>query len=281
MKLNIKKKGKRRKPKTPKETYVAKSFVRNLNKSLGKNSASRQPEKADKIFKINNLVDLRLIQNKTYIYVDNLRFVQCFNVLLNIGEDISRAHESIKNMDQANRLFKGRYGQWFAKISPEEEFMAHCSNIQAFFENQLNTDILHTDVAFPLLGELVNLGYKPAESVFSKEIVKRYNTGTRESRRFLILEGYLNYLNKEEKKELKKEKHLHPLEFYRVSKRRYREIDSILDEYNKITQFNKKKLIKIFEFEYRPSKFKEVEFKYPLSTLLDSDKINENLMPIQ
>ena len=60
----------------------------------------------------------------------------------------------------------------FRSNTPEEEFMAHCSNIQAFFENELNTDILHSDIAFPLLKKLVRLGYKPAEEVFNKRSLK-------------------------------------------------------------------------------------------------------------
>jgi len=46
--------------------------------------------------------------------------------------------------------------------------------------------------------------YKPAIRVFKEEIVRRFNDGTKNSRSFLINEGYLNYLNEEEKQELEK-----------------------------------------------------------------------------
>ena len=87
-------------------------------------------------------------------------------------------------------------------ISPEEEFMGHCSNIQAFFENGLNTNILHTNIAFPLLKKLVDLNFEPARRVFKQEIAVRFNEGTQNSRYFLSSGGYLNYLNKEEKEAL-------------------------------------------------------------------------------
>ena len=87
-------------------------------------------------------------------------------------------------------------------ISPEEEFMGHCSNIQAFFENGLNTDILHTNIAFPLLKKLVDQNFEPARRVFKQEIAVRFNEGTQNSRYFLNSGGYLNYLNEEEKQAL-------------------------------------------------------------------------------
>ncbi|MFX1479113.1 MAG: Rab family GTPase, partial [Promethearchaeota archaeon] len=69
----------------------------------------------------------------------------------------------------------------------------------AFFENGLNTDILHTNIAFPLLNALVREGFQPAQKIFKEEIARRFNEGTFNSRRFLYLQGYLNYLSREEK----------------------------------------------------------------------------------
>ncbi|MBA7525335.1 hypothetical protein ES705_17486 [subsurface metagenome] len=176
-------------------------------------------------------------------------------------------------MDEASRRLRGGYSQWFTRISPEEEFMAHCSNIQAFFENELNTDILHSDIAFPLLRKLVSLRYKPAKRVFNKEIVKRYNEGTWKTRMFLKSEGYLKYLNREEKRVLEKDKHLETYTYDRIPKPRDRKIESILDETPKIIVGFKVEPIRIFEYNDKASEFKEVQKKYPLSTLLDSDKI--------
>ncbi|MFX1532480.1 MAG: hypothetical protein ACFFBC_15290 [Promethearchaeota archaeon] len=258
---------------TPEEIYAAKSFIRNLSRSMGKDPSSLYPEKATKIFKINNLVDLRLINNKTYIYIDNKRFVQCFNVLFNIGAAKGEIYEDIINMDEATRRLRGGYSGWFTRITPNEEFMAHCSNIQAFFENDLNTDILHSDIAFPLLKKLVRLGYKPAEEVFNKQIIKRYNEGTWETRRFLKSEGYLKYLNREEKRTLKKEKPIETYTYTHVPKPREGDIERILVEYYMGIEGQKKKSIRIFKYDDEKIEFKEVDKKFPLSTLLNSDKI--------
>ena len=161
--------------------------------------------KPKEIYKINELVELRLIGNRTYLYVNNKPLIVCTFLLINIPTDKIHDYDDIKSIDEvAETLDKSleTTPPFFYKITPEEEFRAHCSNIQAFFENGLNTDILHTNIAFPLLKELVNQGYQPAQKVFKEEIARRFNEGTFNSRRFLYLQGYLNYLSKEEKQVL-------------------------------------------------------------------------------
>jgi hypothetical protein len=170
-----------------------------MNKQTKKGKRIRKsPQK----FKINDLVDLRLKKNKTYIYIRNKKFIICAHILIDIPVKNIHRYDDIKSIDEAVELFKSTERVKYM-ISPEEEFMGHCSNIQAFFENGLNTDILHTNIAFPLLKKLVELKFEPARKVFTQEIVERYNNGTANSRYFLNSGGYLNYLNKEEKQALK------------------------------------------------------------------------------
>lgn len=162
--------------------------------------------KPTKIFKINDLVDLRLINNRTYIFVNNKRLTVCTFLLINIPKEKIQDYDEIKSIDEAAEILDKsmeRIPPYYYKISPEEEFKAHCSNIQAFFENGLNTNILHSNIAFPLLKELVQQGFEPAQKVFKEEIAIRFNEGTFNSRRFLYLRGYLNYLSEEEKQALK------------------------------------------------------------------------------
>lgn len=162
----------------------------------------RKREKPDKIFKINDLVDLRLINNKTYIYIKNKPFIICAHLLINIPVNEIQRYDNIRSIDEVISPSKStEYIQ--CNITPEEEFMGHCSNIQAFFESGLNTDILHTNIAFPLLKKLVKLKFEPARRVFKEEIAIRFNEGTYNSRLFLRSGGYLDYLNKEEKAALK------------------------------------------------------------------------------
>lgn len=156
-------------------------------------------------YKINDLVDLRLINDRTYIYVNNKRLMVCTFLLINIPVEKIHEYDEIKSIDEAAEILDNGMHiipSRHYEISPEEEFKAHCSNIQAFFENGLNTNILHTNVAFPLLKELVEQGFESAQKVFKEEIAIRFNEGTFNSRRFLHLQGYLKYLNKNEQQAL-------------------------------------------------------------------------------
>lgn len=253
--------------------YTARDFLHNLSKSMSQDPESLYPEKADKIFKINDLVDLRLINKKTYIYINDKRYVQCFNLLLNPGGKVSTQQYPIKNMDEASQVFGGSYSQSFIKISPEETFMAHCSNIQAFFEHGLNTDLLHSNVAFPLLKKLVNIGYRPAVAAFKKEIIKRYNEGTWRSRTFLKSEGYLKYLDRSEKKLLKKDKKT--IQFPGYKRHNIPETVPVLKRIEKINRILKGRItrLRVYEFIAQKNEFKEVRKKFPLNSLLNSDNI--------
>ncbi|KKM24525.1 hypothetical protein LCGC14_1604240, partial [marine sediment metagenome] len=83
-------------------------------------------------------------------------------------------------------------------ISPEAEFWAHSSNIQAWVEHDYDTCILHSNLAFPLLRELVKAGDLIAKRVFKEEIAKRIGSGYFTTIMYLILEGYLSFLTGEE-----------------------------------------------------------------------------------
>ncbi|MFX1257954.1 MAG: leucine-rich repeat domain-containing protein, partial [Promethearchaeota archaeon] len=84
------------------------------------------------------------------------------------------------------------------KISPETEFWGHCSNLQAWTENEYDTRLLHSNLAFPLLKKLTESGDPLAKKVFKEEIAKRFMKGHLSVSTYLIKEGYLFYLSKEE-----------------------------------------------------------------------------------
>ncbi len=78
--------------------------------------------------------------------------------------------------------------------------MAHCSNLQAWAENNYNTNILHSNLSFPLLTELNKAGDPIAKRVFGEEIAKRIENGYLPTIKFLFQENYLDFLNSEQKK---------------------------------------------------------------------------------
>ncbi|MBY8982979.1 MAG: hypothetical protein KGD57_08525, partial [Candidatus Lokiarchaeota archaeon] len=80
-------------------------------------------------------------------------------------------------------------------IPPETEFWAHSSNLQAWYENNYNTKVLHSNLAFPLLRKLTKAGDKKAKEAFKGEIVNRFRNGNLNVMAFLIKEGYLDELD--------------------------------------------------------------------------------------
>ena len=59
-------------------------------------------------------------------------------------------------------------------IAPEEEFWGYCSNLQTWVEHDYDTRLLHSNIAFPLLGRISRAGDKQASKYLSKRLVKDY-----------------------------------------------------------------------------------------------------------
>jgi len=151
-------------------------------------------------FKINDFLSLKLQNNRTNIYVKNRVFTQCMYLLLNIPVDRIRDYDPIDSIDEAaevlDRSLEGSRSQHL--ITPEEEFVGHCSNIQVWAENDYDTRILHRNLAFPLLKRLSDVGDPIAKKKFKEEIALRYSSGHSTVIMFLSQNGYLKYLSSEE-----------------------------------------------------------------------------------
>ncbi len=158
-------------------------------------------------YQINDFITLKLEGGHTLIYVEGEPFRQCKFLMLNIPiEEISLYDETsaIDSIDEAaemlDRSLESRRNKKEFKfiIPPEEEFWGLCSNLEVWAENGYNTRILHSNLAFPLLRRLTEVGDPQAKKVFKLEITERYNRGSDNVRTFLEKRGYLTYLSKEE-----------------------------------------------------------------------------------
>lgn len=156
-----------------------------------------------KTFVINDYITLKLEFGKTQIYLNNELFINCKYLLLNIPKEDIILYDEVESIDDAMVILDNSLEQdsiYNYSITPDQEFVAHCSNIQTWYENDYNTRILHSNLSFPLLKKLTELGDKTAKVVFSDEIVSRYIEGNESVRNFLKEEYYLSYLNKEQLK---------------------------------------------------------------------------------
>ncbi|MHA2007632.1 MAG: hypothetical protein ACXABO_10235 [Promethearchaeota archaeon] len=179
-----------------------------------------------KEFKINDLLKLRLEDNKTIIYINDVKIIQCKYLLLNelnSNKEIKRDYqekvtidEQSKNLNHSLELIE----EFESEIPPEVEFWAHSSNLQAWYEQSYNSQLLHSNLAFPLLRRLSQAGDKIAKQIFKKEIVKRFRDGNLNVMVFLIIEGYLDELSIEESDDLFQEL---DFETYKKLQKRLRE----------------------------------------------------------
>ncbi|MHA1239229.1 MAG: hypothetical protein ACTSQU_00420 [Promethearchaeota archaeon] len=164
-----------------------------------------------KEFEISKLLKLKLENNKTTIYINRVKIIQCKYLLLNNleysngNDEINSRKLSIdeksKNLNHSLELIN----EYLYDISPEVEFWAHCSNLQAWYEHSYNTHLLHSNLSFPLLKRLVHAGDSVAKKVFTDEIMKRFREGNIIVMAFLIIGGFLDELSLEDSDDLYRE----------------------------------------------------------------------------
>jgi hypothetical protein len=154
-----------------------------------------------KEFTINQYLKVKLEQERTMIYVKNAPFRQCMYLLMNINTNRVEKYDLIESIDHAAEVLDRsmeRVPMGHRPITPEEEFIGHCSNLQVWVENDYDTRLLHRNLAFPLLKRLTEVGDPLAKKRFKDEIALRYASGHPTVITFLTQGGYLKYLNQEE-----------------------------------------------------------------------------------
>lgn len=169
--------------------------------------------KSTQEYVINEYIKLRLEKGKTQIYVGGKKFIHCKELMLNIPKSDIEDFSEINSIDEAEELYQEFFRDnqiyikgnphpkdhsFICKITPEQEFQGHCSNLQVWAENNYDTRLLHSNIAFPLLRKLSDLGDTIAKKCFKKEIVHRFIIGNSSIRKFLVTEGYMSYLERNE-----------------------------------------------------------------------------------
>ena len=154
-------------------------------------------------FKINKFLTVRQEDNEVNIYVNNEKFSQCMYLLLNIPINQIQELDEINSIDEAAELLDHslevmEQQEIEQQIPIETEFWAHSSNLQAWAENFYDTRLLHSNLAWPLLKELYEVGDPQAKKIFKEEIAKRLTCGYEPIITYLLEEGYLDYLSQEE-----------------------------------------------------------------------------------
>ena len=154
-----------------------------------------------KEFKINEYLTLRLENGYTNIYVADRIFNQCKYLILNIPVEEIEELDELESIDEAaeslDHSLEGLHPYGYG-IPPDTEFWAHCSNLQAWFENGYDTRLLHRNLAFSLLERLTDVGDPLARKVFKDELSSRYLSGFMPVRLYFLEKSLLRYLTREE-----------------------------------------------------------------------------------
>jgi len=146
-------------------------------------------------YRVNKYLTLRLENNRTYIYVGDRRFMQCMYLLMNISKNKAEQYSQIDSIDEAAESLDRSHEGNPSLLEPQMEFWGHCSNIQAWEENDYDTRLLHRNLAFPLLKKLVEAGDPRAKRVFKEEIAIRLSSRHQTVFNYLYHQGYLRYLD--------------------------------------------------------------------------------------
>ena len=158
-------------------------------------------------FQVNKFISLSLEEDSTIIYVAGQSFIQCKYLLLQISPENASDYYDIDSIDEVADLLDHSMEEHLSEfeIPPETEFWGHCSNIQAWAENNYDNRILHSNLAFPLLKRLTEVGDSVAKGVFQEEICKRFESYNPSTVVFLLRNHYISFLTEERKKDLLKQ----------------------------------------------------------------------------
>jgi len=155
------------------------------------------------IYKINRYLTLKLKNEQTVIYIAGEPFEICKHLIINIPVGQINDIESIDEVvDGYGEDIEYEFYAHEVELTPKEIFKGHCSNLQVWAENGYDTCLLGSNLAFPLLKRLTEVGDLKASSVFKDEIRKRFASLYAPVQQYLICEGYLKYFSKSEKQEL-------------------------------------------------------------------------------
>ncbi|MBN2153429.1 MAG: hypothetical protein JW839_18385 [Candidatus Lokiarchaeota archaeon] len=93
---------------------------------------------------------------------------------------------SIDDLARKRKAKKFEYGGIRRYLTIEEEVFAHASNIQAWADNDYDTRLLHSNISFPLLKALAEIGDAKANRVLGSEITDRIHEGNASTVAFIL-----------------------------------------------------------------------------------------------
>lgn len=241
--------------------------------------------KSRREFKVNKFLTLKLENGRTNIYIKGRRFSQCKYLLLNVPVNRGKFLDEIDSIDEAaaklGQSLEGN-GEKGIQISPDTEFWGHCSNLQVWAEYDYDTRLLHSNLAFPLLKKLSDVGDPMAIRKFKEEVARRIQKGGPYIIEFVLKQNYLDLFTKEELNVLfqdinfsnlppQKYKAIFPL-LERISKLSFIDVNHILkEEIRRGFKIGDKTLVQFLKNEGFLSYLRDAEIKIILKDLKENE----------
>ncbi len=144
-------------------------------------------------FKINKFLSVKFDKFaedlETQIFINGEEFIQCSHVLVTIHLDDVDSLNLFSSVDEIPQ------DPQEVLIPPRVKFFVHCSNLQAWAENNYDTRMIHSNLAFPILKKLTEVGDLQAKRVFKEELINRIKCDYEPTVEYLIREEFTEVLN--------------------------------------------------------------------------------------
>jgi hypothetical protein len=121
------------------------------------------------------------------ILVNDIVVDICKNLFMNVPSEKMEEYDiyldDVRSIDELENRFEDKRREVpfiieKGMISIDDEFWAHCSVLQAWAENDYDTRLLHSSIAFPLLKQLKDCSDPRAIVAYKREIVSRFLDGS-------------------------------------------------------------------------------------------------------
>ncbi len=130
------------------------------------------------------VLTLKLIDEKTRIFIGEKEIMTCMTVALEFSEDDFPALKNIESIDDI--LYQYEERDLEDLIAPNEAFWVHCSNLETWVMHDYDTRLLDSHLSFVLLKELANQGIPCVKMKFKEELLERLKGRNEDVRTWLI-----------------------------------------------------------------------------------------------
>ena len=156
------------------------------------------------VYELNENIVLKLILDKTLIFVCGDLFITCQKTIIALAPTEFKDYDDFYEIDDIIDYYREeetKNKEWKEQgvsISPEEEFWVHCSNMQAWVDSGYNSRVLSKSVSFPILIELSKREYSQFTAFLKEDLVQRIQSGSYNAIEYFMQEDFYRFFTQDE-----------------------------------------------------------------------------------